>query len=404
MSGPARYTPVEPPRVFEVGAAPIAMADCGRVALAPDEQVTFVTPGGAEYDVARKSWGFYATPSLNRRLPSRGLRPALVVSAAGAAYVLLVERGHEPGFERYLAGEGHRRLAWLDDDAAIAAVDRALGAARPARCLCDSDRLAVAFTYTAPPPGEVRFACTGGDGYRRAVLRCERCGHHVARHDMDTSALYGGDYVTSNYGDDGLRRAFERITALPPSQSDNAGRVARVLAFAETHLAGVHAPALLDVGSGLAVFVHRMAAAGWRCTALDPDPRAARHARETVGVTAICADFASAGDVGRFDAVTFNKVLEHVPDPESMLRRAGAHVAPGGFVYVEVPDGESAALAGPEREEFFVDHWHVFSAASLALLARKAGFRTLALERLREPSGKFTLRAFLDVPDERRPA
>jgi SAM-dependent methyltransferase len=152
------------------------------------------------------------------------------------------------------------------------------------------------------------------------------------------------------------------------------------------------------------VFVHRMAAAGWRCTALDPDPRAARHARETAGVTAVCADLATAGDLGRFDAVTFNKVLEHVPDPVSMLRRGAAHLTPGGFVYVEVPDGERAALAGADREEFFVDHWHVFSAASLALLAGQAGFRTLALERLREPSGKFTLRAFLEIAEERRPA
>jgi SAM-dependent methyltransferase len=180
--------------------------------------------------------------------------------------------------------------------------------------------------------------------------------------------------------------------------------VARVLAFAAAHLADPRAPSLLDVGSGLAVFVHRMAAAGWRCTALDPDPRAARHARETAGVPAVCADFAAAPGLGRFDAVTFNKVLEHVPDPVAMLGRAASHVAPGGFVYVEVPDGERAALAGPEREEFFVDHWHVFSAASLAVLAGRAGFRMLALERLREPSGKFTLRAFLDLAEGRRPA
>jgi hypothetical protein len=81
-----------------------------------------------------------------------------------------------------------------------------------------------------------------------------------------------------------------------------------------------------------------------------------------------------------------------------MLRRARGCLAPGGFVYVEVPDGEAAADAGADREEFFVDHWHVFSPASLALLARQAGFRTIALERLREPSGKFTLRAFLETP------
>jgi hypothetical protein len=91
-------------------------------------------------------------------------------------------------------------------------------------------------------------------------------------------------------------------------------------------------------------------------------------------------------------------VLEHVPEPVPMLARAGAWLAPGGFVYVEVPDGEAAARDGAGREEFFIDHWHAFSAASLAMLASRAGFHAAAIERLREPSGKFTLRAFLTCP------
>jgi hypothetical protein len=37
----------------------------------------------------------------------------------------------------------------------------------------------------------------------------------------------------------------------------------------------------------------------------------------------------------------------------------------------------------------------VFSAASLALVAQRAGFRLLQQERLREPSTKYTLVAFL---------
>ena len=65
-------------------------------------------------------------------------------------------------------------------------------------------------------------------------------------------------------------------------------------------------------------------------------------------------------------------------------------------MYVEVPDGEKAIEEGPTREEFFIDHFHVFSRASLEHLASGAGMRPLALERLREPSGKFTLRAILE--------
>jgi hypothetical protein len=79
----------------------------------------------------------------------------------------------------------------------------------------------------------------------------------------------------------------------------------------------------------------------------------------------------------------------------SMLARSLQHLRQGGFVYIELPDGEAALVEGPERQEFFIDHWHVFSATSLAILATRAGFRLQALERLHEPSGKYTLRAFL---------
>jgi SAM-dependent methyltransferase len=215
---------------------------------------------------------------------------------------------------------------------------------------------------------------------------------------MDTSALYEGDYVSSNYSDDdGIRRNFERIIALDPSRSDNTGRVRRVLEFAAARSGedGTATPSILDVGSGLCVFLHRMKEAGWDCTALDPDARSARHARETVGVKAVCGDFMSEDDLGRFDFITFNKVLEHVKDPVAMLAKSAAHLGPRGFVYIELPDGEAAVVDGSGREEFFIDHWHVFSAASIALLASRAGFTLCAMERLREPSSKYTIYAFL---------
>ena len=63
------------------------------IQLEPDEQVTFVTDSGSEYDVARKSWGYYATPSLNSRLAGFGLRGVLVRGDDGKAYLFLVEMG-----------------------------------------------------------------------------------------------------------------------------------------------------------------------------------------------------------------------------------------------------------------------------------------------------------------------
>ena len=66
-------------------------------------------------------------------------------------------------------------------------------------------------------------------------------------------------------------------------------------------------------------------------------------------------------------------------------------------MYVELPDGEAAIVEGPEREEFLVEHLGVFSMASLSLLISQAGFQAQLIERVREPSTKYTLRAFLTV-------
>jgi SAM-dependent methyltransferase len=182
--------------------------------------------------------------------------------------------------------------------------------------------------------------------------------------------------------------------ALPPERSDNVGRVARVNEYAVAHLPP-GARSVLDVGSGLCVFLARMKQAGWQCTALDPDERAARHARETAGVAAIQGSLPLA-QPAQHDVVTFNKVLEHVEDPIALLAHARPLVRDHGFVYIELPDGEAAAREeGFGREEFFVEHFHVFSLASVSCLAERAGFEARTVERLREPSGKFTLRAFL---------
>jgi hypothetical protein len=265
----------------------------------------------------------------------------------------------------------------------------------PWRCLCGGKVFERAFEYTAPPEGENRFPGAPEGSYRRTVERCAACGHYHAVHDMDLTGLYSGAYVDSVYNGDQLRATFERIVSLPSEKSDNAGRIARIQGFAARHWRGLlDAPTVLDIGSGLCVFAHAMKAQGWQATALDPDPRAAAHGRDTVGVEAICASFPRASLTRQFDLVAFNKVLEHVEDPVAMLAASRALVAEGGFVYVEVPDGEAAEAHGSGREEFFIEHYHVFSAASLALLVAGAGFRVCEIERLREPSGKFTLRAF----------
>jgi trans-aconitate methyltransferase len=136
---------------------------------------------------------------------------------------------------------------------------------------------------------------------------------------------------------------------------------------------------------------------GWKCFAIDPDPAAAEQARELAGAEAVAGDFFALEPPRRFALVTLNKVLEHVPDMIGMLERAKRWLAAGGLIYVELPDGEAAITdpLGAMREEFFVEHYCAFSAASYALLARQAALTLRRVDRVREPSGKYTLRGFM---------
>ena len=72
----------------------------------------------------RKDWGFYATPSLNGRLPEFGLRPVLIKSAASRFHVLLVERGQEAAFLDYVTKAALTIVTWLDNDANLAALEQ----------------------------------------------------------------------------------------------------------------------------------------------------------------------------------------------------------------------------------------------------------------------------------------
>lgn len=120
-----RFDEKDPPRTYEVGfGETIEISDCGELHLEPNEQVTFKTESGAEYDVSRKDWGFYATPSLNSRLSGFGLRGVMVKNRLDRYFVLLVESGKEDLFERYLEIEGLEIVSWLDTAEALGKLER----------------------------------------------------------------------------------------------------------------------------------------------------------------------------------------------------------------------------------------------------------------------------------------
>lgn len=114
------FHPNLPPREYRVGKdAAVVIRDCAHIELEADEQITLTTPSGTEFDVLRKSWGYYATPSLNGRLLDFGLHSALVRSPQGRFYLVMVEKEKRQEFLDYIAFEALEVAAWLDNAPAL---------------------------------------------------------------------------------------------------------------------------------------------------------------------------------------------------------------------------------------------------------------------------------------------
>ena len=103
----------KPPRKFKPSKN-IIIKDCAKIYLNSNEQVTFLTKKKQEYDVCKKEWGFYATPSVNGRLKSYNFKTAIIQNIkTKKIYIFILEKGKEKKFYRYLKEEKCKVIKWL---------------------------------------------------------------------------------------------------------------------------------------------------------------------------------------------------------------------------------------------------------------------------------------------------
>jgi SAM-dependent methyltransferase len=161
---------------------------------------------------------------------------------------------------------------------------------------------------------------------------------------------------------------------------------------------------VLDVGCGNGAFLLTAQAAGWEPLGLDnsPTPRELLAPRGIEVCVADAAEFMRE-HAARFDLIHMNHCLEHIPAAAETVLAARQALAPGGLLYVEVPNEfdnlvyRSLELIGRKRRrgsifgrstapDYPSPHVYFFNKRSLSRLAARAGFASFRVDaRRREP-------------------
>jgi 2-polyprenyl-6-hydroxyphenyl methylase/3-demethylubiquinone-9 3-methyltransferase len=164
------------------------------------------------------------------------------------------------------------------------------------------------------------------------------------------------------------------------------------LRFVQQH-AGITGKNVLDVGCGGGILSESMARAGAKVTGIDAAQKAltvARlHAMEAgieVNYQNEVAEVHATEHAGQYDVVTCMELLEHVPDPASLISACTLMLKPGGRLFVSTinrnPKAYALAVLGAEYLMRLLpkgthDYAKFIKPSELARWARQAGLQLL---------------------------
>jgi 2-polyprenyl-6-hydroxyphenyl methylase/3-demethylubiquinone-9 3-methyltransferase len=149
---------------------------------------------------------------------------------------------------------------------------------------------------------------------------------------------------------------------------------------------------VLDVGCGGGILAEAMAGAGAAVSGIDLSEKALKVAKlhlyesgRQVDYQLVSAEDYADQHAGEFDVVTCMEMLEHVPDPASVVAACARLVRPGGWVFFSTlnrnPKSYLFAVVGAEYVLKLLprgthDYAKFIKPAELARMAREAGLDT----------------------------
>lgn len=264
--------------------------------------------------------------------------------------------------------------------------------------ICQGALGEVCMEFHEPDEREKRAGISSED-YKRAYFHCDNCGSFQSTlnfQEIESDVYHANYYEQIDEGS--ISRKFNLVMGLPSEKSDNAQRVKRVLSnieFYRENLKLMPGSNHLDVGCGTGVFLAKLMqySIELTSTALEPDQSACSHLKEVLpdSVKVLAQVVRPGFSEEKYDLITMNRVLEHMPQPREVLQILNNSLKDHGLIYIEVPDVLTLEVFGKEDGAFSSDHLNIYSPEGLFRILEDTGFTVLNTQRVQDPSGKLTL-------------
>ena len=141
---------------------------------------------------------------------------------------------------------------------------------------------------------------------------------------------------------------------------------------------------ILDIGCATGALLNEFKTTGFpNVVGIDPSAACVKTAQELYCITAHQGTLSNITEIGEFDLVSMNAVLEHVRDLYPALEQVKKLVKLGGLLWVEVPNVTSFSYCvSAPYQQFSVEHINYFSSRSLANLLGQFSFKPVKTWRV----------------------
>lgn len=233
--------------------------------------------------------------------------------------------------------------------------------------------------------------------YHRKLFNCLSCDHYFNVHNQEKflNNVYYEEYSAYSYKN--IIKNFKKIISLPKNKSSNYNRVKNLYKFLRNKK--IKNPKVLDYGSGTGVFAYLMRDWGFDIMFCEKNIPCYHFLKNYLKLNPFCKDLLKIKKIDKkFDLITSNKVLEHLSNKIlfKVIKKFEKLLSKRGILYLELPDGPSAKKASLMRQEFFFEHFNIFSKKSIEILLKKSNFKPLKIQKVYEVNKKFTLRIFAE--------